>query len=250
MKIMIEDIARRLLTPQETLDPQLFDYTQMMKEDIRQQILKKTEYIIEQTIGGIKGLELYDICLTGSAANYLYSEHSDIDIRIEIHNKNCPFLNKDARRFEEFLSAQAGAYHYQKNCDFIGKRLLDVKLAAKQIDLLGIYSVKKNKWRLYPNREATSNISLDELMEAYIARRDKIKTDVAKLKQTYSGVELGWQLNEYFYHQVAFHTNVKDYLTFKLLNYARYLKPIGADSIHAYNEGLSLFKSQKKGISQ
>ncbi len=62
----------RLLTTNETLDSRLFDKNDVLKENIRTGLLKITDKIIEKTVAGIDGLEVYDICLTGSASNYFY----------------------------------------------------------------------------------------------------------------------------------------------------------------------------------
>jgi len=242
MKVPISEIAQRLLTPKECLSDEIFDYTEMMRPEVRAKLLNAAQEFLEVTIGAIKGLEVKDICLCGSRASYLYYDYSDVDLKIEIKNKNCPYITKDTRALDELLSSLTSEYSHQGYKNFLGKRFIDIKMSSREVDLLGLYSVKKNKWRIYPQKNALEKISCDELLQAYEARRDDINRQVADLKAKYVGTELARQLNEFYYRQVMMNVTIKDYLVFKLLNYAQKLKPVGAESVKAYNEALSLVK--------
>ncbi len=246
MKVPISEIAKRLLIPKENLSDEIFDYTEMMRPEVREKLLNAAQQFLEVTIGEIKGLEVKDICLCGSRASYLYYDYSDVDLKIEIKNKNCPYITKDARALDELLSSLTKEYSHQGYKNFLGKRFIDIKMSSREVDLLGLYSVKKNKWRIYPQKKALEKISCDELLQAYEARRDDINQQVADIKKKYIGTELARQLNEFFYRQVMMNVTIKDYLVFKLLNYAQKLKPVGAESIKAYNEALSLSEPTAK----
>ncbi len=246
MKVPISEIAKRLLIPKENLSEEIFDYTQMMRPEVREKLLNAAQQFLEVTIGKIKGLEVKDICLCGSRASYLYYDYSDVDLKIEIKNKNCSYITKDARALDELLSSLTKEYAHQGYKNFLGKRFIDIKMSSREVDLLGLYSVKKNKWRIYPQKKALEKISCDELLQAYEVRRDDINRQVADIKEKYVGTELARQLNEFFYRQVMMNVTIKDYLVFKLLNYAQKLKPVGAESIKAYNEALSLSEPTAK----
>lgn len=103
-QIAVEDIAKRLLTPKDCLDNFLFDKNDCMIPDIRQKLLNRAEFFIQETIGKIKGLQVKDIWLTGSATSYFYHKKSDIDVKVNVTNDGCPYLSKQPREVNEFCA--------------------------------------------------------------------------------------------------------------------------------------------------
>ncbi len=244
----LEKTVHRLLTPQEVLAPWLFDENNIMKEDVRRGLLKIADYVIEKTIKDTKGLEVYDICLTGSSCNYMYHKDSDIDLRIEIHNKNCKELSKSETDFENFLSAQGvGALHNGHTIKYQG-RFVDIKLSCKEIDFTSLYSIQDNKWLIFPKKDF--GIKEDEMIAYYQKRRQEIMKELEKIKNKYEGMKLGKKLKDFYsktiLRSIKGKPTIKDYLVFKLLHYEKLLKPIGAGSIMAYNKALTLRKENTK----
>lgn len=244
MNDSVEDILSRLLHEQETLDQEIFNYREEMIPEIRQELLKRAKIVIKEVFAPIKGLEVYDICLTGSAAGYFYHEGSDIDIRIEIHNKNCSFVSKKTKSFDAFLNALSNGYHRRGYVEMLGKRLVDIKTSSRQIDVMGLYSILHDKWRIYPYRNLSSKISKDEIMDMYNLRKSKIEQDVKDLKNQYKGLELADRLNDYYVDQVVMNTKVKDYLVYKLLVKSKFLQSVGGDGILEYVKAGSLAKEE------
>ena len=233
--------VRQMLTPQEILAPWIFDENCIMLPDVREGLLKIADRIIENTVLGIDGLDVFDITLTGSSSGYFYRQNSDIDIRIEVHNKDCSFLSKDRKHLNMFLSALlfGSIYAQQYKFTFQG-RFIDPKISCFQYDFTSIYSIKYNRWIIKPKKDLTSNLSEEEMIDYYEKKKSKILEDIEKLKQKYNGTRLGDALNEYYIDIILRATNLKDYFVFKLLNYEHILKPIGAESIAAYNKAFVL----------
>lgn len=240
----LEQAVLKLLSPKQTLDQSLFDEHDAMKESVRLDLLKISDKVIEKTIGKINGLEVTDICLTGSASNYFYHEKSDIDLRIEVHNKHAKELAKDAYHFDKFLSTQIPAL-LAKGYKFIYQnRLVDIKMSSKQIDFVSLYSIKHNKWLIYPDQKVIEKITAADLISYYKKRKTEILSGVHTLKTKYKGADLGDKLEEFYVQNVnksiVGSPTLEDYLVFKLLNKEGILKPIGSDSILAYNKAFSM----------
>lgn len=242
----VEEILDRIMRPQETLDSRIFDYKEEMLPEVREGLLRLANRVIRNVFVQIKGLEVYDICLSGSTASYFYHDKSDIDMRIEIHNKNCPFLPKDPALLDAFLSAMSGSFHRKGNSERYNGRFVDIKCSAKPVEIIGLYSVLKNKWRIYPNRDIYAKFSKEEILDMYYARKAKIEADVENFKQTLSGVTLGRRLADYYEEQFDLYANFKSYLVFKLLSKTKLLRSLGANSIRIQCRALSLFTEDEQ----
>ena len=243
-KFDLNGAVSRLLNPQETLDRRLFDENDCLKTEVREGLLAISDKVVKETIEGIYGLEVKDVCLTGSASNYLYREQSDIDMRIEIHNNGLKSIAKDTEHFDTFLAALMGGLHAKEYHFRFQGRLVDIKISSKEIDFVSLYSIKDNKWQIKPQKELLKTVSQDEMMAYYIKRRTEILSEFNAIKAKFKGVDLGNKLEDFYIEAVnrsikGFPT-LKDYLIFKLLNMEGILKPIGSESILAYNEALSL----------
>jgi hypothetical protein len=246
-KFNLDETIKRLLTPRETLAPWLFDENNQMHENMRLILLRYAQKLIESVISPIEGLEVTDITLTGSSSGYFYKDSSDIDMRVEVHNKGCKWLAKDSEHMDKFLATQLNGFFSQGYSFHVGKRLVDIKISSKQIDFLSLYSVKYKKWLIEPTKEI--NISKDEMKAYYLTEKKDIIEEYESIKRKYRGMELGSKLNDFFVRTVLRsiknNPTIKDHITFKLLDYEQLLKPIGAESIRAYNRVLQL-KSQNR----
>ena len=74
----------------------------------------------------------------------------------------------------------------------------------------------------------------------YEKRRREILEKRQKIIEKYSGMKLGTTLNDLYVKTVLCELNIKDYYAYKIFNYEHFLKPIGAESITAYNRVLRL----------
>lgn len=218
----IQRIAYRLLTPNETFDVRLFDYGGRMHADIRRQLLKNTIYIINRTVKGIKGLKVHDIFLTGSSSGYFYHEKSDIDIRIEVHNENCPWISNETGDFNAFLNM---LYKSSLN-DFkfrINRRFVDVKLNCNTFELMSLYSVLYDKWIITPDRNITAGLDINDIMDEFDRRYTKACEFLQNLKTSnvLKTLEEQQLLSEY-YHSFFDNNNssIREYIIYKLLTHS------------------------------
>ena len=67
---------------QDKLNPKIWDKEQNMKSDVRKTLLKIADDYFESL--EIPGVDIEDVTMTGSLANYNWSKYSDIDLHILI----------------------------------------------------------------------------------------------------------------------------------------------------------------------
>lgn len=210
--------------PKDSLSEQIFDGSDgefSMRDDIRKNLLKISNDFIESL-----GIEffIHDIVLTGSLANYNWSNYSDVDLHILIDFKETDY-NLDL--LKEFFDAKKNVWNEKHNITVKG---YDVELYVQDIDeehvSSGVYSILNDKWIVEPDK-IKSNIDDNMILqksEEYMKKIDllikkegpieSIEGLRKKLKEfRQSGLESG---GEYSYEN----------LTFKLLRRNGYIEKL------------------------
>lgn len=196
-----------------------------MIPSVRTKLLELTDDFIE-----FLGIEffIHDVVLTGSLANYNWSEFSDIDLHIIIDYEA---TGHDSILLKEFFDAKRGVWN----------ALHDIKIKGKEVEIYvqdvtekhissGVYSVLNNKWIIQPQKEKKSiddrkilekgeeyAKQIDDLIEKKSKNTDitsdvnEIKNKIKRFRQ--SGLDDG---GEYSYEN----------LTFKLLRRNGYIKKL------------------------
>ena len=135
------------LKPHKTLYPYFFDKNETMRFPIRKRLLK-----IAKLFWKSLGLKIYpqDIVLTGSMANYNYSNDSDIDIHILV-----PFskINQDVELVEKFMTAKKNEWNTLHNIKLLGHTVEIYVQNNEDDDLIagGVYSIFYNVWLKHPD---------------------------------------------------------------------------------------------------
>lgn len=204
--------------------------TLKMREDVRKRLLQISDDFIESL-----GVEffIHDIVLTGSLANYNWSEYSDVDLHIIIdyndikgNDGSDSFMNI----IKEFFDAKKNVWNEKHDIKIKG---FDVELYVQDINephiSSGVYSVLNDEWIVEPKKE-TPNIDdrkilekgeefakkIDNLIsksdnENVLSKIENLRKRIKKFRQ--SGLESG---GEYSYEN----------LTFKLLRRNGYMKKL------------------------
>ena len=218
--ISIRDICERYLTPNDTLDPEIFNTNEQVHPELRSKLLKIADVVIKKSIIYIPGLRFHDICLRGSSAGYHYHEKSDLDVKIMISNENCDFLTKNPENFKVFIQMMKSiAIPNQKF--FANDRFVDVKLEIPRTgEHMGLYSLTRNEWINKPDKNYLTSLDIDDVMEEYTKRFHKIKEHLFNIKQSgeLSTLEGIYALQDYRSEifQAAY-TDPKEFVIFKLL---------------------------------
>ncbi len=203
-----------------------------MKNEIRKRLLEISDNFIESL-----GVEffIHDIVLTGSLANFNWSEYSDVDLHILVDfNEIGNSKNKESdilrNIIKEFFDSKKNIWNEKHN---IKVRGFDVEVYVQDIDephvSSGVYSILNNSWIVEPLKKEPKidDRKILEKGEDYAKKIDKLigvgnSKDVIpqieelrkKLKKfRQSGLESG---GEYSYEN----------LTFKLLRRNGYIKKL------------------------
>ena len=214
-----------------TLSNQIFDGDKM-HDDVRKKLLEISDNFIESL-----GVEffIHDIVLTGSLANYNWSNFSDVDLHIVIDFDEIADGEDNSESlktiFKEFFDAKERVFNEKYNLKIKG---YDVEIYVQDINQehvsSGVYSALHNEWVIKPER-STPNIDdekilqkgeeyakkIDDLISKFESNKDVTNetSNLYKKIKTFrqSGLESG---GEYSYEN----------LTFKLLRRNGYIGKI------------------------
>lgn len=213
---------------QDSLSTEIFqknDGTYKMHEPVRDRLL-----IIADNFIDFLGVDffIHDIILTGSLANYNWSEYSDVDLHIIIDYEESGY---NIALLAEFFSAKKNTWNSSHN---IKIKNYEVEIYVQDIKekhiSSGVYSVLNNKWIIEPQKEAQKldyrvilekgeeyAKFIDELIEKQKKDED-ISSDIDSIRKKLkrfrqSGLDIG---GEYSYEN----------LTFKLLRRNGYIKKL------------------------
>jgi hypothetical protein len=196
-----------------------------MKDSVRDRLLVITDKFVE-----FLGIDffIYDVVLTGSLANYNWSEYSDVDLHILIDFDESEHNNI---LLKEFFMAKKGIWNDLHDITIKG---FEVEMYVQDVKephiASGVYSVLHDKWLVEPKKEkkyVDDKGILDKgeeyakLIDSLVERNEKgedvsdeVEDVKAKLKRfRQSGLEKG---GEYAYEN----------LTFKLLRRNGYIKKL------------------------
>lgn len=121
----------------------------LMNEKIRKQLLEISNDFLDTL-----GVEffIHDIVLTGSLANYNWSEYSDVDLHILIDFEEID-VNKEL--IKEFFDAKKNVWNEKHN---IKINNFDVEIYVQDVNekhiSSGVYSVLNNEWVIEPKKTA------------------------------------------------------------------------------------------------
>jgi hypothetical protein len=142
-----------------------------MRDDIKIALLKISDDFIESL-----GVEffIHDIVLTGSLANYNWSNFSDVDLHIVIDYKESKY---NSEILKEFFDAKKNIWNEKHDIVIKG---YDVELYVQDVNeehvSSGVYSILHNKWIIEPEQK---NPNIDDRMilqkgEEYMKKIDNI----------------------------------------------------------------------------
>lgn len=220
----------------DTLCPTIFDKSETSEYVISKEVSDKLLEITDSFIDFLGvSFFIHDVILTGSLANYNWSEYSDVDLHIlidmdEINDGN---TNSVAMHdiVKEFFDAKKNVWNEKHDIKIKG---FDVEIYVQDVDeehvSTGVYSVLNNEWVVEPSLKKES-IDANKILEKgeFFAKRidqlidyhqdgkdvDKMAIDLRDKFKKFrkSGLETG---GEYSYEN----------LTFKLLRRNGYIEKL------------------------
>ena len=142
--------------PQETLNPDAFDGDVMIPE-IRERLLE----IAQDFIDGIEfKMDVEDITLTGSLANYNFSKYSDFDLHLLV---DFAAIDGDKELVKRFFQDIKAVWNIRHNIFLKGFEVeIYVQDTNEEHVSTGVYSVQNNEWDIKPEREETARFPVDQ----------------------------------------------------------------------------------------
>jgi hypothetical protein len=198
-----------------------------MLKEIKDRLLDVADGFIE-----FLGIEffIHDIVITGSLANYNWSDYSDVDLHILIDFKETKY---DLDILKEFFDSKERVWNQKHNIKIKG---YDVEIYVQDIEQphvsSGVYSVLHDKWIITPEKSNPKiddrkiiekgdeySKQIDELMSKFKSNKD-VTTDTNTLYKKIktfrqSGLESG---GEYSYENLTFKLLRRNGYIGKLIN--------------------------------
>lgn len=217
----LDDKIVKSFKSKDVLSNQIFDVENdefKMRNDVRKKLLEISDNFIDSL-----GVEffIHDIVLTGSLANYNWSDFSDVDLHIlidfdEISDKKISGVNEIVK---EFFDAKKNVWNETHNVTIKG---YDVEIYVQDVDeehiSSGVYSILNDKWLVEPEK-SKPNIDdrliiekgieygnkIDKLIKLgskgvdVLSKIDELRKKLKKFRQ--SGLDSG---GEYSYENLTF----------------------------------------------
>jgi predicted nucleotidyltransferase len=208
----------------DELSSQIFEGNKM-REDIRKKLLEISDEFVETL--GVKFF-IHDVVLTGSLANYNWSNFSDVDLHILIDFKESKY-NSDI--LKEFFDAKKNVWNEKHDIVIKG---YDVEIYIQDVNeehvSSGVYSVLNDEWIVKPKKDKPNIDDRQILSKAegfarkidkLISKKDNVSTVLEKIE------ELRKKLKEF--RQAGLDTGGEysyENLTFKLLRRNGYIEKL------------------------
>lgn len=142
----------------DTLSPLLWDENDVLKDDVRKQLLLNVKRFIE--FSELEKFKFIDIILTGSLANYNYSDDSDIDIHIVL---NFNQISDNVEFVGEFLKMKKTLWNENLPIQIKGHDVEQYYQSSDEIlHSSGTYSIMNNTWVIKPIRKIV-NINMNNV---------------------------------------------------------------------------------------
>lgn len=195
---------------QDELNPKIWDENQKMRPEVKKTLLKIADDYFESL--EIPGVDIEDVTMTGSLANYNWSKYSDVDLHIVVDYKDVPV---DEDLVQDFFKSKSSNWNKEHDVKIYG---YDVELYVQDINephhSTGVYSILNNEWKVKPEKKKITvndksvkdkaNMLMDRIEDLYdelidgdynvaIKGVDKLTEKIKKMRQ--SGLESGGEFS-------------------------------------------------------
>ncbi len=189
----IEDATRKIdlsgFKMQDELNPKIWGKEQKMKPDVKKTLLKIADDYFESL--DLPGVDIEDVTMTGSLANYNWSKYSDVDLHIVVDYNDIPV---DKELVMDFLKSKSSNWNKEHDVKIYG---YDVELYVQDINeehhSTGVYSILKNEWVTKPKKKKISinDKSVKEKSNRFMDRVEEIYDEMGEVsnKETINRVE-------------------------------------------------------------
>lgn len=165
-----EDIDLSSFKVKDTLNPKIFDSSQHMYGDVRTRMLMIADDFFETLDVGV--VDIDDIILTGSLANYNWSRFSDVDLHILLKFSD---VDENETLVKEYFTSKKNLWNEKHDITIKG---YDVELYLQDTEephvSSGVYSVLWDGWVVKPEK-GEKNIDKKKVSQKVNSMIDSIK---------------------------------------------------------------------------
>lgn len=163
-----EDIDPETFEKHTELDPQFWDEHMELRQEVGDRLLQIANDFVEDLD---VEFQVYDIRLTGSLANYNWSEYSDLDVHIVV---NFAKLDSDPKLVKKFFDAARLRWNdkhdimlYNHEVEIYVEDLNEEHISS------GVYSILRHEWIVEPDAD---EVDIDHVTAR--KRSDNIMTQI------------------------------------------------------------------------
>jgi len=255
-----EMLWQEFLSDNEKIDLSSFELKSSLNKDVwindnklRPEIAVKLVEIAKNFMKniGLDDIEIKDIVLTGSLANYNWSQHSDVDLHIMVEFDD---LDENEELVREFFRGKSGNWNDRHDIKIRG---FEVELYVQDIDephiSTGIYSLMNDDWVIKPEKENpvldldTTKKKAQRLIDLIDDIQDLYNKD--KLREAYVSSQLMKEKIRKL-RKCGLETPAGAYspenLAFKVLRRNGYLEKLGDLRDNSYDRLMSVTENMKR----
>ena len=242
-----EDIDLSSFKMQETLNPKIFDEEQHMYPEVRTRMLRIADDFFETL--DIAWVDIDDIILTGSLANYNWSKFSDVDLHILLKFDS---VDDNVDLVREYFNSKKNLWNEKHNITIKG---YDVELYVQDTEephvSSGVYSVMWDGWVVKPvkgektidSKKVSQKVnsivdSIKHIYRVYLEEEyDKVIRSIQTLKEKIKKMRQAGldRAGEYSFENISF----------KVLRRMGMLDKLSEIETKAYDQSLTLDESIK-----
>jgi len=135
-------------SPKSELDPEFWSEDLRLLPKIRKQLLRIAEDFLEKL--QFNSFDVIDITLTGSLANYNWTDFSDFDLHIILDFKQ---VDENVSLVRRYFSAKGKIWNIEHNIKISGHEVeIYVQELAEPHASTGVYSLHLNRWLNKPSK--------------------------------------------------------------------------------------------------
>lgn len=154
------------IMPQDELNPKIWLDNGLLNSRVRLRLLDIADEFIENL--EIDWVEIKDIILTGSLANYNWSKYSDFDLHIIIDFND--IIGEHNELVSDYVNSKKKIWNNEH--DTLKIYGFPIEIYVQDINEThsssGVYSLEKNEWLIKPQRSNFENVSINK---NYIKRK-------------------------------------------------------------------------------
>ena len=226
----------------DNLHPELWNIDQNLDEEIGDTLYEIAKEFFKSL--DLSWVDLLDVTMTGSLANFTWSEYSDIDLHLIIDYTQ---VDENQELVADYLRKSSSLWNKSHKILIKGFEVeVYVQDSNEPHYSGGVYSIKKDQWIEIPNREdpqidynnikkkaANMMDDIDEVLELFMNKEyekaldeaEKVRLKIRKFRQ--SGLEKGGIFSV-------------ENLAFKVLRRNGYLQKLSSARIMSYDKTMSI----------